>query len=268
MTAAPDPRPAPEGGMGVHRCQAVGRQVLDELVRVLTEQADDQGKVSLTTVRAVVTRLESRDSSLAPVFNQVFEDCNSLMEARRHAHRRRDSFSRAVIARMDHLFSRAGARAEERLPRYVIPGMVTVLTMALGEERLAIFRAACEEIVREHRERHGENFQWQRYFDDPRVERVVIQALLVMAGHFANFEQRTTWLRSVLEHEGLQRTGHDRFQPLTDPQILALLAAVFGTFDPDSPMVMEEGGRYGQQLLADLQHRIAQERRRRLQHGP
>ena len=245
------PRP-----VGPYRCRAVSAEVLSLLVDELARRADDDGRISVDEARRLIERLKGAEDLMEPTFGQVFEGCNALMEERRHAARRRDAFSRAVIANLDPLLGPDAPEAD-RLPRHVIPGMISVLHHVLGEEPMAAYRAEADAVVQELRDARGGPFSWADLPAEPRIQRLVLQALVGIATAFRSFGRRKVWLTDLMDYHGrLQGAGGKEQPAFTERQFLVLMEALISPVDPDDETLRAEVGAFGSTLIWELQQNL------------
>ncbi len=247
------------GPVGPYRCRAVSGEALDYLADALAEHADADGQVRVTDVRRLVERLRRDDSAVQGLYTRVFDTCHALMEERRHAQRRRDAFSRAIIARFDHLFSRDQTETE-RLPRHVIPGMIAVLHHLLGEATVESHQEECQAILTELRERDGADFTWARYFADARVQRLVLHTVVTLAIAFRDFDRRRRWFINLIDQYGFMR-GVPHGEGLSDRQFLALAENLFAPAGLPETGAREEVGRFGMEALHEVRRNLQSLRR-------
>jgi hypothetical protein len=196
---------APARGSGAQRCRFISEQHLQLFLEFVASHPDSGLDVGQLTKQAEAFQAEQQ--LLSPVYRRSFDDCERARKQREFDDKRSDHLGRLVVRLIADVFVENGGRAPEDggLSRRIVPGLLTVLQLALGIDVLQTARDKGEVIVQRLREKHGDEFEWEDYFDDPDAQSLLANVLVELAISFKDYDRRLNWavdvLNTALEHE-------------------------------------------------------------------
>jgi hypothetical protein len=195
----------PARGSGPQRCRFVSEQHLHLFLEFVASNPASGIDVNQLTKQALL--FQEQQQLLAPVYRRSFEDCERARKQREFDDKRSDHLGRLVVRLIADSFVENGGRPPEEggLSRRLVPGLLTVLQLALGSDVLQEARDKGEIIVTRLREKHGDEFEWEDYFDDTDAQGLLANVLVELAVSFEDYDRRLTWavevLNTALEHE-------------------------------------------------------------------
>lgn len=94
----------------------------------------------------------------------------------------------------------------------MVPGVLSVLELALGHDVLLEFRQRGEVVVNRLREKVGDEFEWDDYFSDREAQEILAHLLIALSSTFEDYKRRRAWAIDVID-TNLQhkKTAEDDF---------------------------------------------------------
>jgi hypothetical protein len=198
-------RVTPARGSGPQRCRFISEQHLQLFVEYVASHPDSGIDIQELTRQALA--FQGQQQMLAPIYRRSFDDCERARKQREFDDKRSDHLGRLVVRLIADSFVENGGRSPEDggLSRRIVPGLLTVLQLALGSDVLQEARDKGEVIVGRLREKHGDEFEWEDYFDDVEAQGLLAKVLIELAVSFQDYDRRLSWavdvLNTALEHE-------------------------------------------------------------------
>jgi hypothetical protein len=198
-------RVTPARGSGPQRCRYISEQHLQLFMEYIASRPDSGIDVQELTKQALA--FQEQQQMLAPIYRRSFDDCERARKQREFDDKRTDHLGRLVVRLIADSFVENGGRPPEDggLSRRIVPGLLNVLQLALGTDVLQEARDKGEVIVGRLREKQGEEFEWEDYFDDVEAQGLLAKVLVELAVSFQDYDRRLSWavdvLNTALEHE-------------------------------------------------------------------
>ncbi|MBT3787144.1 MAG: hypothetical protein HOC33_16100 [Alphaproteobacteria bacterium] len=198
-------RVTPARGAGPQRCRYISEQHLQLFIEYVGSHPDCGLDVQELTRQAL--SFQEQQQLLAPVYRRSYDDCERARKQREFDDKRSDHLGRLVVRLIADVFVENGGRPPEEggLSIRIVPGLLTVLQLALGTDVLQEARDKGEVIVKRLREKHGDEFEWEDYFDDTDAQGLLAKVLVELAVSFVDYDRRLAWavdvLNTALEHE-------------------------------------------------------------------
>jgi hypothetical protein len=192
-------------GAGPQRCRFISEQHLHLFLDFIASRPDSGIDVEKLTAQAKA--FQEQEQLLSPVYGRSYDDCERARKQREFDDKRSDHLGRLMVRLIADSFVENGGRPPEDggLSRRIVPGLLTVLQLALGTDVLQDARDRGGQIVATIREEKGNEFEWEDYFDNPEAQGLLANVLVEFAVSFQDFERRRSWaidvLNSSLEHE-------------------------------------------------------------------
>ena len=198
-------RVKPARGSGPQRCRFISEQHLHLFIEYVASHPDSGIDVAKLTEQA--QSFQEQQTLLAPVYQRSFSDCERARKQREFDDKRSDHLGRLVVRLIADSFVENGGRPPEEggLSRRIVPGLLSVLQLALGTDVLQDARDKGEIIVQRLRGHHGDEFEWEDFFEDSDAQALLANVLIELAVSFEDYDRRMNWavgvLNSALEHE-------------------------------------------------------------------
>ncbi len=196
-------------GAGPQRCKFIAEQHLDLFVNFIAAKAD--GSFDIEYLRQQAEDFREHQSLLAPVYRRSYEDCERARKEHEFDDKRSDHLGRLVIRLIADHFVENGAKPPEEggLSRRIVPGMLSVLELALGADVLKTFQAEAQDIVDRLRETNAEEFEWEDLFADRAAQSLLARLLVDLSISFEDYGRRKMWAIDII-NKSMQ---HDRLDP-------------------------------------------------------
>ena len=168
--------------------------MLDAFVATAQETAAKHGgTVSAEEIDKIAEAMKlsgEMDNFYRAVFGQIV---NTIVEAQ-HQNRRTNAFGRLVVHPLSDFFQ------SQQLDRGMLHNFFFFVHSLVGEEEKE-WNDICANIVDELREKLGEAFTWDDYYEDPRAQAIFWQVLVRIAQAFKRFDTRREWLFRIMQHK-------------------------------------------------------------------
>jgi hypothetical protein len=168
--------------------------MLDAFVATAQETAaKNGGTVSAEEIGKIAEAMKlsgEMDNFYRAVFGQLV---NTIVEAQ-HQNRRVNAFGRLVVHPLSDFFQ------SQQLDRGMLHNFFFFVHSLVGEEESA-WNEICANIVDELREKLGETFTWDDYYEEPRAQAIFWQVLVKIAHAFKRFDTRREWLFRIMQHK-------------------------------------------------------------------
>ncbi|MFM7347137.1 MAG: hypothetical protein ACKO1J_17420 [Tagaea sp.] len=168
--------------------------MLDAFVATAQETAAKQGgTISAEDIDKIAEAMKlsgEMDNFYRAVFGQIV---NTIVEAQ-HQNRRTNAFGRLVVHPLSDFFQ------SQQLDRGMLHNFFFFVHSLVGEEEKE-WNETCATIVDELREKLGEAFTWDDYYEEPRVQAIFWRVLVKIAQAFKRFDTRREWLFRIMQHK-------------------------------------------------------------------
>lgn len=230
----PTPKPAkaanPASAKEVSKALAV--DAVGSFVDQLRETATAKGGVlTLQDIDGMQTQMAAKVTEIETQMEKAFEAYAHANERVRWTPERREVFYRLLVKQFSHMFKEPVAR--KSVCRRMLPGFFMALTMLLGPDAVETYQSRCRGIVARLKSEHGEEtFDWDLYYNEKDALAVAIDAQLLIAARFAEYDRRTGWFMTLVnsnlapvrdgDSEAIQRWE------LAEPGLRRMLDALLG----------------------------------------
>lgn len=218
VNTAPPPQPAPATAPGPKRTNAkrktttqpkppvvanpasakdVSKALVNDtvgsLVGDLRAKAQAQGGVlSLDDLDAMEAELTQKTQAIQAQFETAFEDYAVAVDKLKWSAERGDPFYRLLIKQFSHLFKEQ--ISSKTISRRVLPGFFMAVGMLLGPDVVERNHDRCASIVARLKMEVGEDkFDWEVFYTAQDALTVSLDAQLLMAARFADYDKRMRW---------------------------------------------------------------------------
>ncbi len=212
--------------------KALAVDAVGSFVDQLRETATAKGGVlTLQDIDGMQTQMAIKVTEIESQMEKAFEAYADASERARWSPERRDVFNRLLVKQFSHMFKEPVAR--KSVCRRMLPGFFMALSMLLGPDALETYQARCRGIVARLKSEHGdEPFDWDFYYNEKDALAVAIDAQLLIAARFAEYDRRTGWFMTLVnsnlapvrdsDSEAVQRWE------LAEPGLRRMLDALLG----------------------------------------
>jgi hypothetical protein len=168
--------------------------MLDAFVATAQEAAaKNGGSVSAEDIDKIAEAMKlsgEMDNFYRAVFGQIVA---TIVEAQ-NQNRRVNAFGRLVVHPLSDFFQ------SQQLDRGMLHNFFFFIHSLVGEEEKE-WNDTCATIVDELREKLGESFTWDDYYEEPRAQTIFWRVLVKIAQAFKRFETRREWLFRIMQHK-------------------------------------------------------------------
>ncbi len=265
---------------GVFQCEGLAFAILYAFVERLTDEAEKAGgAISIDGIQALVRTFGEEEAERFRInFRARLQEFLTRHEQEIWERTRKRPFDRVLVKRFAHLLAGEGGLGakEGRLSRRLLPGFFLAMEKMAGPELFSQCQRACKGILKAKRGEQPEGDAGDLYdelYDNEDANDLVDDVLVVVASHFAEFDQRMDWLLDLInshlataedfEFEGpavhawrLQREG-----------LLDLLRGLFARVrekmasEPDRQRMQDRYGRRARGIIEALLARLDEEDR-------
>jgi len=217
-------------GSGPQRCRFIAEQHLSLFIEFV--EANSEAGADADALRRLAVSFQEQQSLMAPIYRRSFDDCHRARKQREFDDKRNDHLGRLVVRLIsDHFVENGGKPPEDGgLSRRLVPGLLTLMELALGADVLNGYRAEGEVIVGRVREAKGDEFEWEDYFEDDEAQILLAKVLIDLMLSFDDYEKRRDWVLQVI-NTGLQhdKVGDDNIKAwvFEEAHFRALVSALF-----------------------------------------
>jgi len=206
-TPAPPPaakKPAPKAPKAANPAsakevsKALAVDAVGSFVDQLRETASAKGGVlTLQDIDGMQSEMAAKVNEIETQMEKAFEAYAHANERLRWTPERREVFYRLLVKQFSHMFKEPVAR--KSVCRRMLPGFFMALTMLLGPDVVETYQSRCRGIVARLKSEHGEKtFDWDLYFNEKDALAVAIDAELLIAARFAEYDKRTSWFMTLV----------------------------------------------------------------------
>ncbi len=150
------------------------------------------GMLSLDDLDAMEAELAQRTKAMQAQFETAFEDYAVAVDKLRWSAERGDPFYRLLIKQFSHLFKEQVS--SKTISRRLLPGFFMAAGMLLGPDVVERNHDRCGSIVARLKMEVGEdNFDWEIFYTAQDALTVSLDAQLLMAARFADYDKRMAW---------------------------------------------------------------------------
>ncbi|HEC91019.1 MAG TPA: hypothetical protein ENI55_05070 [Alphaproteobacteria bacterium] len=227
------PRPADTSRAG--QSKAMAETVVGSLVDQLTKKAQARGGyLTVQDLQTMNKEFQEKAVALQSVFERSFEDYVKARERSSWDQSRNFPFDRLIVKKFSYLFAEGKAlmTARNTLSRRMLPGFFMAVNMMMGPDATEDYQKKCRKIVDAVRAKRGKAFTWDDAYKNAEANKVVQDAMVIIALQFENLEKRSIWFIDLVNNH-LAPTGEG---------------------DPDTLWQMSQGAfmRFFDALLSDL----------------
>lgn len=191
-------------GSGPQRCRFIAEQHLSLFIDFI--EAAPEADADADVLRRLASAFQEQQTLMAPIYRRSFDDCHRARKQREYDDKRNDHLGRLIVRLISDHFVENGAIPPEEggLSRRVVPGLLTLLELALGVDVLNKYRDQGQVIVDRVRETTGDEFEWEDYFEDDEAQLLLARVLMELALTFDDYQKRRDWVLQVI-NTALQR---------------------------------------------------------------
>ena len=176
---------------------ALAETVVMAFIDRLRHEAEAQGgMLMLDHIERLADDFHSKSAALRQAFEKTFEAYGRALERSKFAQKRNFPFDRLLVQRFESLLARGpGGKG---IPRRVLPGFFMAVEMMLGEQVLGAYQEHCRTIVDRISKAQGGKFDWPDLYADAEAKTLALDALVVMATYFADYDKRARWFLTIV----------------------------------------------------------------------
>ncbi len=185
------------------------------------------GMLSLDDLEAMETDLAQKTQAIQQQFETAFEDYAVAVDRMKWSAERGDPFFRLLIKQFSHLFKERISR--KTISRRMLPGFFMAVGMLLGPDAVERNHDRCGSIVARLKGEVGEErFDWELFYTAQDAITVSLDAQLLIAARFANYDRRMGWfIELVNSHLAQEATSEaERKWQLTEHGARRMLDAL------------------------------------------
>lgn len=191
-------------------------------------------------------------------YRRAYRELMEVVDEEKLEQRRQNAFGRLMVHPLSELFDK------EILSRDMLPNVFSFFHLVLGEEAEA-YGERCMQRVRELREDLGEDFSWDRFYDDPLAKKVLWHTLVRIAASFKRWDVRKDWFMKLMQYTPStvslgqsafvvrEHNGHEEPHVFSNHQFCAFFQALFS---PLTDMDKADQVRFQEEFGTDPHHLI------------
>ena len=202
------PRISKPRGWDAGRCQFIAETYLDWFLNYLDGEArrngSGAGNYKLEDLRDLAERFLKSERSAPLLLENSFFACNQARLNSAWKDDRDDHLLRLLVQQIFPLFVEEGGPELEAggLTRKMLPSLLKAITAIVGARTLHDYDRQCFMTVKRLRAKAGDDFQWDDFFDDAEVRRILIHILADLAHSFDDSTQGREWFVDDADREG------------------------------------------------------------------
>jgi hypothetical protein len=190
---------------GVFQCEGLAFAILHAFAeRLSTEAEKTDGAITVERIQAMVRTFGAEEAEhFRANFRTRLEDFLTQREKEFWDQNRKRPFDRVLVKRFAHLLApEGGLGTEGPLSRRLLPGFFLSMEKLAGPELFSQCQRACKGILRAKREEPGADAGdlYDQLYDSEEANVLVDDVLVVVASHFAEFDQRVDWLHDLINN--------------------------------------------------------------------
>lgn len=209
---------------------ATGDALIEAFVKAV-EQAHGKNPVSTHELEALAAGLKS-SSLLDDFYLRHYNHLVELVSEELTEQRRTNALGRLLAHPLDDAFD------DGALERSILPNFFHFIHLVLGDE-VETHSKECFEIHEDLKERLGDRFTWDEFYQDERAQVILWHVLARIAQSFARFDARKDWFITLMQNRPTAFSvaanafiphGHhspDEVHPFGEDDFLVLFRALF-----------------------------------------
>jgi hypothetical protein len=217
-------------------CTVVTRAMVEQFSRHLEEKmAAVGGSLTIEQLREITKEFYADGEHFVIYTRGAFTSCQRVFEQAIWDKQRKNHFGRFLVKRIATMLpgysEHDGVAGSGEIPRRVIPGFLTAMSMLIGPEIWDACQAKAHAVIEKHRDAETGVIDWNGVYAEEAVGELVDDALLVTAHHFTQFEKRRDWFIGVVNTNlGPAKNPEDAKWRLTEDSFKSLLRSLFSNF--------------------------------------
>ncbi len=210
--------------------RAVARNAVTSFMTQMRDAAAAKGgMLSLADIDAMQASFAEQAKAMESEMEKALESFASARERLQWNVERNDPFYRLVVKNFSHLFKEKPSR--KTVTRRMLPGFFMALGMILGPDLVANYRTRCKTVL-DRVKGDRNDFDWDEFYGEKDVLSVRIDAQLVIAAQFSDYDRRSNWfitlVNSNLAAPGDGASSELAQWELTEPAFRRFLDALLG----------------------------------------
>lgn len=179
------------GARGPRHLRKTTNVVLDALV-LAVEQAGHGGPLGMPLLEKIVSELKI-SAGFDDFYHRSYREMMEIVESENREQRRSNAFGRLVMHPLSPLFQ------DESLDRALVTNILSFLHLVLGDE-VEVYSNRCGDIVRALKEGLGDEFSWDRFYDDSEAKVVLWHTLVHISASFKRYDLRKDWFIKLMQY--------------------------------------------------------------------
>jgi hypothetical protein len=210
--------------------------MVEQFSRHLEEKiAAAGGALNIEQLREITKEFYADGEHFAVYTRGAFTSCQRVFEQALWDKQRKNHFGRFLVKRIATMLpgysEHDGVSGSGEIPRRVIPGFLTAMSMLIGPEIWGACQAKASALIEKHRDVDTGVIDWNAVYAEEAVGELLDDALLITAHHFAQFDKRRDWFIGVVNTNlGPAKRPEDAKWRLTEESFRILLRALFSNF--------------------------------------
>ncbi len=247
------------GSRGPKLLRRTTNHVLDALLQA-AETAYSGKPLSKDTLHDIVEGLKI-SGQFDEFYRRAYRELMEVVDEEKLEQRRQNAFGRLMVHPLTELFHK------DILDRDILPNVFSFFHLVLGDEA-ETYGERCTERVRELRERLGDEFSWDAFYDDPAAKIVLWHTLVRIANSFKRWDVRKDWFMKLMQYTPStvslgqsafvvreHAPGHDEPRVFGNHHFCAFFQALFS---PLTDMDKADEARFRAEFGTDPHHLIGQ----------
>lgn len=155
------------------------------------------GTLTLGDIDAMQSDMAEKTKEIEAQMEAAFETYAKASDRLKWGAERRDVFYRLLVKQFSHMFKEPVAR--KTVCRRMLPGLFMALDMLMGPDAVENYDSRCRSIVARLKSEHGDDpFDWDIYYSEKDALSVGLDAQVLIAAGFAEYDKRTQWFLTLV----------------------------------------------------------------------
>ena len=168
--------------------------MLDAFAKTAQESAaKNGGKIDAADIARIGEAMKS-SGEIENFYRAVFGQVVASIVEQQNQHRRINAFGRLVAHPLGDFFQ------SQRLDRALLHNFFFFVQALVGEVE-SDWNATCAAVLDEMRDKAGDAFAWETFYNDPRTQAIFWQVLVRIAQSFKRFDTRRDWFLRIMQHK-------------------------------------------------------------------
>ena len=198
--------------------------------RLKAEAQSKGGSLTLDDIESLDQEFEQKTAALESLFEKTFEEYARTYAKSEDEERRQHPFDRLIVSPIEKLLSGGTGPSIEKggISRRILPGFFMGVNMMMGPDVIADYRMRADSVFKRLGGWNGGD--WQRFFQDQEARDLRLDALIAMAVHFSNPDNRAQWFMGMINNHLAPAEGDpdsDASWRLVRPSYERLIDALF-----------------------------------------